>query len=54
MQRLSDSFHIPLLSTKYKAVISFSFRLRHGSICAEQWADGYESEPLCKDGKYRN
>lgn len=37
-----------------KLLFFFSFRLRHGSICAKQWADGYESEPLCKNGKYRN
>ncbi len=25
-----------------------------GAFAQKQWADGYESEPLCKDGKYRN
>lgn len=34
--------------------IKFSFRLRYGSTCAKQWIDGYESEPFCEDGEYRN
>lgn len=37
-----------------KTVTSFSFRLRYGSTCAKQWIDGYESEPFCEDGEYRN
>ena len=33
---------------------SFSFRLRHGSICTEQRTDGYEPEPLRPDGEHRH
>ena len=37
-----------------KLLLLFSFRLRYGSTCAKQWIDGYESEPFCEDGEYRN